>query len=674
MRLKEVLKNLPKEMLIPVGPSMLKVQLALKGFELVPTEKGEYTLEISFRQRKQTLKFYVPELQEDGTYLHHGNSYVGVPSLEPPVVTFQNRPKSRVATLVDPAGADIIFTLFDGRVSIKRGNKSLGSNFEDTYLQTFFLTPEERKTFNQITGSGEVGSFLTTGDLALVYTILSMHEGMETDPKFLPNMRAMTLEDVILRQLMFSLQFAVRPFVRGGDIDKLLVSRDVDRLLSTSPQCQLYRGNNPMALLGLKEKIKVPMRPWASLDEAKPHSTWQGAICPVDTPQSNRAGEILALSHGTTIKDGKVLPSGELLSGLLKKVTLFPHLLDPHRVVMMSSIAEQSVDLGEFNEEFKIKSEDNAELPQPFGCYANIALMDYGFTHEDGCVVSESFAAKLKTTELHVDRFVVPHDRSEERPTVLVEEGSMVAPYSIVMSDLEGEPVRSKVRATGHVVKIEEIEDVIGGVVVPVVEVTTKVNFYGEIGTKLSGLHANKMTISKIYPDWLMPKMENGQAVDIIYSPASVAKRKMPSLIMEMMILKGLNAFGSSTYWSDGKETFEKAAEALEELGLAPDGMEQLRLRGKDLPHRTLVGPAFIMMLYHHPRTKLRLGGKVTYDFRGHQQRGVGQGRYNREELEALFQHGAHGLISEIYNSVGKSELFSTVKEHLKVLGVEEKQ
>jgi hypothetical protein len=161
-----------------------------------------------------------------------------------------------------------------------------------------------------------------------------------------------------------------------------------------------------------------------------------------------------------------------------------------------------------------------------------------------------------------------------------------------------------------------------------------------------------------------------GKPADIIYSPASIAKRKIPSLVMEIMVNKLLEVSGAPVSITDGSETFEEVAEALAACGVPDDATELLSLNDEPFPNRTLAGPVFLMLLHHHPRAKLRVGGKVTHSFREVQQRGVGQGRLNREELEVLFSTGSTGLMAEIYDTVGKSKLPEHAAEYLKSLGV----
>jgi len=672
VRLKSVLPLMPDAIRIALGKTTVDVAIKHIDFNRVPTEKEDYVFEAQYNKRKTAFHIYFPALREDGTYLHRGNLYVGVPNLEVPPVVVQNRPRSRVLTILNPGGVDTIMTLFDERATIKKG-RPLGDISKAInrapHLFTTPLLPRDRELFNLITGSEEKEQYVTKNDIECAATILTDFEDYENDPKDIGYMRLMGIEEVVLRIIINSLQVSLRPFIRGSKMDAVRSNRDLERFLSTSPQCQLYNGDNPMALLGLKEKVKVPMPKWAPLEVAKPHSTWEKAICVIDTPQSSRAGEILALTDGAVVQDGQVKPGESLFSGLLKKVTLFPHLLDPHRVVMMSSIAEQSCNLGEHNEPLRITPKDTEHLPQPFGTYGNIALMDYAYTHEDGCVISEELANKLSTEEIHQDRYVIPSS-VHESPEFLVEPSDTITPFRKVMMDVEGKPVSTSCRTSGIVTETKEYTDIIGGGECKVFEITSRIVYKCEIGSKLCGTHANKMTVSRILPGWLMPKMEDGGHVDIIYSPASIAKRKMPSLVMEIMINKILEATGETRYISDGTESFPQIAKLLADAGLPDDATEQLSILMNPFPHRTLVGPTFIMLLHHHPRSKLRIGGRVTHDYRGVQQRGVGQSRYNREELEALFQHGAHNIMAELYDTVGKSELYTIMKERLRTLGV----
>ncbi len=671
MRLASALKIFPKVVKLPLGITVANVTMMLNKCEDVPTDKEKYTFTASYNKRSRKFYVYIPRLHADGTYQFGGHNYVGVRSLEYPPVVVENRPRSRKLSILSPPSTPIIMTLFEGNVSVKRG-KGMGDDISSPYLRTLFLGKRDRETVNTILGTTSNSLYTTEEDLKAARAILVDHPDYESDPKHIDYMRAMNIEEIMIRLLLNVLPRALYPFVRNGEIKHDLIHDAIDGFLSNSPQCQLYLGNNPMALLGLKEKLKVPMEPWASLDVARPHDTWEGAVCVVDTPQSSRAGEILALCHGAEIKEGKLSKGTSLLSSLLMKVSPFPHMIDPHRKVMMSAIAEQSCDLGENNESLRISHKDASGIAQPFGLYAITAIMDYGETHEDGCIISQNLADKLSTTVPKIDREVLPTG-VEDTVETIVEVGELVQPGQLIMISEDEDEAPKLIHCSnpvpGVVTKIQRYEDIISGAKCNVIQIDYEITFECRTGSKISGLHSNKATVSRILPNFLMPSTEDGSVVDLIYSPASIAKRKIPSTVMEIMMNKLMIAKGLTQLETDGTETFEEVSAALAAEGLVDDATEQLTLGGP-MPHRTLVGPLFIMMLHHHPETKLRIGGKVTHSFRGIQQRGVGQGRLNREELEILFQTGAHGLIGEIYDTVGRSRLSEHAYEYLRVLGV----
>jgi hypothetical protein len=496
LRLQEALNVFPPYIRIPLGPTTVDVGIKLKEEKSAPREQEDYVFEASYNNRKHTFHIFIPKLRKDGTYDLQGNLYVGVPMLEHPPVVVENRPRSRRVIFTAPASAPLTLTLFEKKVSVKR-RRGFGSRIDRPYLLCHFISERDREVANHITGSTSADPYVTKEDLEAALVILKDHPDYVTDPRHLDNMRVVTLEEALVRLLVSLLQRALIPFARGKEINKQLVHDGIESYLKTSPQCQLYQGHNPMALLGLREKIKVPMERWAPVDVAKPHGTWEKAICVVDTPQSERAGEILALCHNAKIVNGKIVKGDSNLSGLLRRVTPFPHMIDPHRKVMMSAIAEQTCDLGDGNEPMKVTQASTEEIPQPFGLYAVMALMDYGETHEDGCVISSSLANRLVTTVEARDIHVIPRD-TEDDTQVLVEPGERVVPGQRVMLDSDGENVNTRISTPGIVRLVERYEDVVGGATCKIVKITYDATFYCEVGSKVSGLHSNKATVSRI--------------------------------------------------------------------------------------------------------------------------------------------------------------------------------
>lgn len=660
MRLQKALANFPEGIKLPFAGNPI-VPVKLKSFRKVSMEKGEYTFSATYGKRTRTFKFYFPEINDDGTYLHKGNLYVGVPSLEYPSVVIHDTPRTRKVTISGVETADLVFTLFEGDVTVKK-SRSLGTDLDNPHILATFISKDDRKSFNELIGREDdcEDPWLNSEDIPLIKGMLE-EEVFISDPKHISNMRALTIEDKVVRMLVTLLQKALINFTRGKEINADYVNGQIESFLSTSPQCQLYMGSNPMALQGLKEKIKVPMEPWAPLDVARPHDTWKDHICAVDTPQSARAGEILAMADGARIENSRLVEGNSKLSGLLKRTVLFPHLLHPNRVVMVSSIVEQTCDLGPNNSKLKIQVPGCENYPQPFGTYANVAYMDWNATHEDGCVISESFAKRLTTKGTHTDRVIIP--AGEEAPTVHLEIGQQVKPFMPVFTSEEGRVFRSDIKTVGVVQEFFNYMDIVGGAECQVFEVVSEITYRCEVGSKLSGLHSNKATVSRILPDWLMPHPSSNVPMDMIYSPASIAKRKMPSLVMEGMINRWMEINAIDSYTTTGEENFEDVAELL-----GGDGLEQLYQMGVPFKHQTLVLPVFMMLLHHHPVTKLRIGTRVKHDHLGKQQRGIGNNRYGREELEVLFQHGAFNTISEIHNLSGSSTLHLQMKEYRKVL------
>ena len=175
------------------------------------------------------------------------------------------------------------------------------------------------------------------------------------------------------------------------------------------------------------------------------------------------------------------------------------------------------------------------------------------------------------------------------------------------------------------------------------------------VGDKVSGRHGNKGIIAKIVPEEDMPRMPDGNPVDIVLNPLGVPSRMNVGQILEAHLGWAARKLGLwiSTPVFDGiseteiKDLLEKAE--LPRSGKVPlyDG-----ITGEFLDHEVTVGNVYIMKLYHlvddkiHARstgpysliTQQPLGGKAQF----------GGQRFGEMEVWALEAYGAAYTLQEL--------------------------
>lgn len=298
------------------------------------------------------------------------------------------------------------------------------------------------------------------------------------------------------------------------------------------------------------------------------------------------------------------------------------------------------------------------------GINARVAYMPWkGFNFEDGYVVSESFAKKMTTEELKeivVDisadeiggpgsnvkdilaQLNVPKsslDKLDENGIIRVGEevGSNTILVGIAKEDtsLEDLPEFKVLKLLGTEVqrqyedKSEVITGYISGKVTRVnilprgpgshtVKITVLMQEPLKEGDKIAGRHGNKGIITKIERDTDMPRAEDGEPLDILYSPLGVPSRKNLGQLYEANA--GLVASKKGApfkVFNFDKSEADEVKKGLKEIGF-PDGKMTLfdPETGKPYENKTTVGVAYIMKLHHKVDEKLQargMGKAVNY-------------------------------------------------------------
>lgn len=290
------------------------------------------------------------------------------------------------------------------------------------------------------------------------------------------------------------------------------------------------------------------------------------------------------------------------------------------------------------------------------GTNLRIGYMSYdGYNYEDGIVISENTAKKMRTFEVKNEEISVPeeciggrgskvldflgtgHADISELPDYIDEDGLVIegtelkpgmikAVYAEPMarpdetSDLLKSIVQGQWRMKrvmipttsyfkGTVQRVTGVQDPgDGDKAKAIYTVSTENNL--KLGDKLAGRHGNKGTITKILADKDMPIAEDGKKLDILYSPLSIPSRKNVGQLLEanagLIAEKTGKPFIVSNF--DSKDR-DRVIQGLKKIGV-PDGKMSVNVfrDGKAVPveDKITVGNAYIMKLNHKVDDKIQ--------------------------------------------------------------------
>ena len=305
------------------------------------------------------------------------------------------------------------------------------------------------------------------------------------------------------------------------------------------------------------------------------------------------------------------------------------------------------------------------------GLNTRVAYLPYeGFNYEDGIVVSESYAKRMKTEEIAVKQFEVKKDwiagpgsdavkllrihtnctadlNKLDANTGLVKKGQEVGPGDILVAMVKVKDNSNLSAADQLAMKLlngdkEQYVDVSGritaneylkgkvldvsmskgdGDISHVVTVRIKTNKEMKLGDKVAGRHGNKGTITKILPDNQMPHDAQGRPVDLIFSPLAIPSRKNLGQLME--VNAGLIAEKEGKPWkvynfdeNDAKKVQERLAKLSKESNgeITEDGKTYLydpTVKGPDgkplrYDNPVTVGNMYVMKLKHKVDDKIQ--------------------------------------------------------------------
>lgn len=244
-------------------------------------------------------------------------------------------------------------------------------------------------------------------------------------------------------------------------------------------------------------------------------------------------------------------------------------------------------------------------------------LIEEGATVEKGDPLILSYASPAKNPYYYQLRKASPRDIDE---SVTWEEEFPGVVTDSVMTD---EGPRVFVKAEAPAIQADKISDRFGG-----------------------------KGVATIIPDSEMPEDENGEPLDILFSPLAVPSRQNPAMVAEALLGKVAAERGEPIEVpatpKPGSGFMQKALEELQKAGIEPTETLYDPKRGRPI-EGVLTGRKYIYRLSHTAKGKASGRSIEGYTAEGTPVKG-GEGggkRIGRQPLFALLSHGATGFIEE---------------------------
>jgi len=346
-----------------------------------------------------------------------------------------------------------------------------------------------------------------------------------------------------------------------------------------------------------------------------------------------------------------------------------------------------------------------------------------GYEFEDGIVISDRLVKDDILTSIHISDHVIPvletklgpeeitgdiPNVSEEALRNLDEEGVVAVGSKVISGDIlvgkvapKGEAELSAEERLLRAIFGEKAKDVRDnslymphgqhGVVIGVKRVTKEENedlpagtieeisVYVaqmkkiEIGDKLAGRHGNKGVISAIVPEVDMPMLEDGTAIDVVFSSEAVLKRMNVGQILEASLGMAGKKLGKKYEVPLLQAIPESDIEnELVEAGYPKSG--KLRLvdgrTGRPFDDEIIVGDTYLLKLVHMSEEKMHARSTGPYSLITQQPLGgkaqFGGQRFGEMEVWALEAYGAAHVLNEMLtiksdDLVGRTQAYSAI-------------
>ena len=449
-----------------------------------------------------------------------------------------------------------------------------------------------------------------------------------------------------------------------------------------------------------------------SVDYRQNHASFNGRLCPIESPESEMVGISLQLARGARIdSNGMILPtlSAKVLDRAGWGVAMIPfsHHNDGARNMMGAKNLRQllpvrgaerpCVRTGVEDELLRLTANlsrigvcpDCADAQGHFAVGKDIlvAYMPwYGWNVDDAVVVSDSIVSAMTVTKRKVfSRFVTPGwdvEVGNVSAGDVIKHGDVIARLkgpdgeSVQLQYLDADDARM-VKSPSFPPESMRSESVSYRL-----EYIIEKDFPLASGDKLMGRHGNKGVVSRVVACDEMPRLpkegepgaeglpENmrGRHVDILLNPHGVISRMNPSQLLEThlgwLIKNGIEEV-SGFFKSDGDAVgipevglidHEKVKMLLKESGLDNTGKISLYFKdGSNTKQPVVVGYQHFVRLNHIPslKSQARRGGRgASYSMSTlqakHGRRLGGGQRLGEMEVWALAAHQADAVLEEM--------------------------
>ena len=463
-----------------------------------------------------------------------------------------------------------------------------------------------------------------------------------------------------------SLGTALIPFLRNDDANRALMGSNMQR-----QSVPLIKPEVPLVMSGLEEKVAEDSGQEVMAEETgqvtevdAEHIKVNNRVYPLKT--FIRTNQYTCFHQRPQVKKGQKVKKGDILA-------------------------------------------DGGAIDQGYlslGCNVLVAFMPFrGSNFEDAIVISEKLVKNDTFTSIHLENFscdiretkLGPEQTTADIPNVgeeklkdldeegIVRIGAEVGPNDILVGKISpkgeqdltaeerllraifGEKAREVKDSSllmehgkrGRVVGVKIFSRELGHRLEPgiIKRIQVEIAQVRKInaGDKLAGRHGNKGVVSKVLPDEEMPFMADGQPVDIIVNPLSVASRMNIGQILETHLgwaAKQLGYHAVSPAFSGATEKDIKAE--LREAGLSEDGKAILYdgRTGLPFPEKITVGYIYMMKLIHMVEDKIHMRSIGPYSLITQQPLGgkaqFGGQRFGEMEVWALEGYGAAHTLQEM--------------------------
>jgi len=369
----------------------------------------------------------------------------------------------------------------------------------------------------------------------------------------------------------------------------------------------------------------------------------------LSTPQSEMAGRIVSLCRGATIRTGRIRKGNSIFSEHLSEVISHPQNIRPERIPIIHATISQTVNI-KANEEPLVRPKGYKGIVKGVNTYA--ALMDCGYTSNDGAIISESLADSMESYEITRQRVVLPINNY----SILVKNGDTIIPNQPIVTYLNS---IGKVKTThSNISSRSTVKNVmVSKGLIDVQEVYILIVEYIErhklvVGSKIAGIHSNKHIVAKILPDKEMPEGCFGR-VNAIFSPSTVGKRENISYLFEGILGHLAKAVGNIDvipFQGDNIINTMKYVQDMESIigyKIPDDFRFKLSMKNKEFDNPTFVGIHFIGRLLHHPIRKLSSSSRIGLTPDGLPFYNSTQ-RLSRDEVALLSISKSHETLKEL--------------------------